>query len=202
MNETAIAHARIFNLDISTYKILFLLGLAFELTGQILLSKGNDFVYSLKPIDFAHWSLLIGVFLLIPQVVSFPNRMFSYLGIPLALSGIVCIIGMCVLDFIWWSQPTQEIRNEFAGHLSKFPSIWKPFITSGPKYLNIGLLFLSLNYFKQSKLGVIIIIFTTLIFVNIIPIPFKMIVGYSLTLIGFGIIFLKKENKSMLRQSV
>ena len=202
MNERAIADARIFNLHISTYKILFLLGLAFELTGQILLSKGNDFVYSLKPIDFAHWSLLIGVVLLIPQVVSFPNKLFSYIGTPLALSGIVCIIGMCVLDFIWWSQPTQEIRNEFAGHLSKFPSIWKPFISSGPKYLNIGLFFLSLNYFKQRKLGVIIIIFTTLIFVNLIPIPFKMIIGYSLTLIGFTIIFLKKENKNVLRQSL
>ena len=202
MNERAIADARIFNLHISTYKLLFLLGLAFELIGQILLSKGNDFVYSLKPIDFAHWSLLIGVVLLIPQVVSFPNKLFSYIGTPLALGGIVCIIGMCVLDFIWWSQPTQDIRNEFAGHLSKFPSIWKPFIKSGPKYLNIGLFFLSLNYFKQNKLGVIIIIFTTLIFVNLIPIPFKMIKGYSLTLIGFSVIFLKKENKNVLQQGL
>lgn len=202
MNERTIADARIFNLHISTYKLLFLLGLAFELIGQILLSKGNDFVYSLKPIDFAHWSLLIGVVLLIPQVVSFPNKLFSYIGTPLALGGIVCIIGMCVLDFIWWSQPTQDIRNEFAGHLSQFPSIWKPFIESGPKYLNIGLFFLSLNYFMQNKLGVIIIIFTTLIFVNLIPIPFKMIIGYSLTLIGFTVIFLKKENKNVLQQGV
>jgi hypothetical protein len=178
-----------------------LIGLVFEIIGQILLSKGNDFVYSLKPVDFAHWSLLLGVVLLIPQVVSFPNKIFSYIGTPLALGGIVCIIGMCVLDFIWWSQPTQEIRNEFAGHLSKFPSIWKPFITSGPKYLNIGLFFLSLNYFKQNKLGVIIILLTTLIFVNLIPIPFKMITGYSLTFIGFALIFLRK-NKNVLQQSL
>jgi hypothetical protein len=202
MNERPIANASIFNLGISTYKILFLIGLAFELTGQILLSKGNDFVYSLQPIDFAHWSLLLGVVLLIPQVVSFPNKIFSYLGTPLAIVGIVCIIGMCVLDFIWWSQPNQEVRNEFAGHLSKFPSIWKPFITSGPRYLNIGLFFLSLNYLKQSKLGVIIILFTTLIFINLIPIPFNMIIGYSLTLIGFSIIFIKKENKNVLQQRV
>jgi hypothetical protein len=109
---------------------------------------------------------------------------------------------MCVLDFIWWSQPNQEVRNEFAGHLSKFPSIWKPFITSGPKYLNIGLFFLSLNYIKNSKIGVLIIAITTLIFVNLIPIPFKLIVGYSLTLIGFGLIFLKKEKKNTLQQGV
>lgn len=195
MNETTIAEARIFNFPISTYKILFLLGLAFEVIGQIILSKGNDFVYGLQPIDFAHWSLLIGVVLLIPQVVSFPNKIFSYVGIPLALAGITCIIGMCVLDFIWWSQPTQEIRNEFAGHLSQFPSIWKPFISSGPKCLNIGLLFLSLNYIKQCKPGVGIIIFTTIILAIPSAIPFRMIIGYGLTLIGFGVIFLY-ENKS------
>ena len=54
----------------------------------------------------------------------------------------------------------------------------------------------------QNKLGVIIIIFTTLIFVNLIPIPFKMIIGYSLTLIVFTVIFLKKENNNVLQQGV
>ena len=202
ITENHIADANIFNLEVSTYKLFFLLGLVFELTGQILLSRGNDFVYGLRPIDFAHWSLLLGVVLLLPQVVSSPNMIFSYIGIPLAIGGIVCIIGMCVLDFIWWSQPNQEVRNEFAGHLSKFPSIWKPFITSGPKYLNIGLFFLSLNYFKNSKIGVLIIVIATLIFINLIPIPFKLIVGYSLTLIGFGLIFLKKEKKNTLQHCV
>ena len=200
--ETHIADVNIFNLGFSTYKLLFLLGLVFELTGQILLSRGNDFVYSLRPIDFAHWYLLLGVVLLIPQVVSSPNKIFSYIGIPLAIGGIVCIIGMCVLDFIWWSQPNQEVRNEFAGHLSKFPSIWKPFITSGPKYLNIGLFFLSLNYLNKSKIGVLIIAITTLMFINLIPIPFKLIVGYSLTLIGFGLIFIKREKKNALQQRI
>ena len=174
------------------YKILFLIGLALELSGQILLAQGNEFVYNLTPIDFAHWSLLLGVTFLIPQVVSFPNKVFSYLGIPVAIIGIVCIIGMCVLDFIWWSQPNQEIRNEFASHLSKFPSIWKPFITIGPKFLNIGIFLLSLNYFKQHKLGVLTITIATLIFLNLIPVPFKLVFGYSITLIGFGLIFLKK----------
>ncbi len=193
INRKTIADESIFKLQISTYKLLFLIGLAFELTGQILLAKGNDFVYSLKPIDFAHWCLLLGVVFMIPQSVSFPNKIFSYFGTPIVVIGIVCIIGMCVLDFIWWSQPNQEIRNEFAGHLSKFPSIWKPFITTGPKLLNIGIFLLSLNYLKQSKLGVSLIVIATLIFLNAIPIPFRLISGYAITLIGFGLIFLKKE---------
>jgi hypothetical protein len=174
------------------YRILFLIGIAFEILGQVLLAQGNDFVYSLRPIDFAHWSLLLGVVFLIPQVVSFPKKILSYLGAPIAIIGIVSIIGMCVLDFVWWSQPNQEVRNEFAGHLSEFPSIWKPFITVGPGFLNLGLFLLSLNYLKQHKLGVLIVFIATLI-IYVIPIPFKLVVGYSLTLIGFGILFFKNK---------
>ena len=82
-----------------TNKILFLIGLIFFLLGQLILAKGNDFVYNQEPIDFAHWFLLIGVTLLIPQTVTFPKKIYSLIGIPLTLIGIVCIIGMCVLDF-------------------------------------------------------------------------------------------------------
>jgi hypothetical protein len=175
------------------YKPLFILGLLFEAIGQILLAQGNDFVYALKPIDFAHWSLLLGVAFLIPQLGQFPKSIFTYIGIPTIIIGIVCIIGMCVLDFIWWSQPTQEIRNEFAGHISKIPSIWKPFITTGPNFLNVGLLILSFNYIKQNRLGVSIIILATLLVFFGRFIPSRLIYVYLITAIGFGILFSKKH---------
>ena len=92
------------------YRILFIIGISFLLIGQIILSKGNAFVYSLEPIDFAHWSLLVGVVLLIPQVISFPKTPFSYIGIPLTIIGITCIIGMCVIDFIFWSFTNDQLR--------------------------------------------------------------------------------------------
>ena len=57
-------------------KIRFLVGLFFLLVGQILLAKGNDFIYNQEPIDFAHWFLLVGVTLLIPQTVSFPKKIY------------------------------------------------------------------------------------------------------------------------------
>lgn len=175
------------------YKLLFVLGLLFEATGQILLSKGNEFVYALRPIDFAHWSLLIGVVLLIPQIGNFKKSIFTYFGVPIILIGITSIIGMCVLDFIWWSQPTQEIRNEFAGHLIKFPMIWKPFISSCPKFLNIGLFILSLNYLKEQKLGVSIIITATIIkLFGWRFIPYSLIYVYLFTFIGYCIIFFKR----------
>ncbi len=174
----------------------------FFLIGQIILAQGNEFVYSQKPIDFAHWFLFVGAVFLIPQAVSFPKKIVSYVGIPLTLIGIACIIGMCVLDFIWWSFPNEEARIEFTNHVSNVPSIWKPFITIGSssKVFNIGLLLLSINYFKQEKLGVILVFIATLILLHIIPVPYRLVFGYSLTLIGFSIIFIKKDFKNTLQQ--
>jgi hypothetical protein len=180
-----------------TYRILFLLGLLFFLIGQIILAQGNDFVYSQRPIDFAHWFLLVGAVLLMPQIVSFPKKLFSYVGIPLSLVGAACIVGMCVIDFIFWSFPTEEARIEFANHITQVPSIWKPFMTIGStsKVFNLGLLILSLNYFTKEKIGVAIIFIATLILWHIIPLPFRLVSGYSLTLIGYSIILLRQGNQ-------
>ncbi|MCH2035031.1 MAG: hypothetical protein MK202_16095 [Tenacibaculum sp.] len=178
--------------NLINYKPLFVLGLLFESLGQILLAQGNGFVYSLQPIDFAHWSLLLGVAFLIPQLGQFPKSVFTFIGAPILLIGIVSIIGMCILDFIWWSQTTQEIRNEFAGHLSQFPSIWKPFITTGPGFTNIGLLILSLNYFKTEKVGVGLIIIATLLIYFGSFIPSRLIYVYLISAIGYAIILFKK----------
>jgi len=179
-------------------KILFVVGILFILIGQLILAKGNEFVYHQKPIDFAHWFLLVGVTLLIPQTISFPKKIFSLIGTPLTLIGIVCIIGMCVLDFIWWSFPTEEMRRAFTNHISQVPSIWKPFVTIGPssKVFNLGLLILSLNYFRENKLGIIILVIANLILWHIIPLPFRLILGYFLTLIGFSMILFKRNKNA------
>jgi hypothetical protein len=184
-----------------TKKILFLIGLAFFLIGQLILAKGNEFVYNQEPIDFAHWFLLVGVTFLIPQTVTFPNKIFSLVGIPLTLIGIICIIGMCVLDFIWWSFPDEEMRNDFTNHISQVPSIWKPFMTIGPssKIFNLGLLILSLNYIKKDKLGITLVLIANLILWRIIPLPYRLIFGYAITLIGFSILLLRQNNKNVLQ---
>ena len=185
-------------------KLLFLIGLIFFLIGQLILAKGNNFVYSQEPIDFAHWFLLIGVTLLIPQTTTFPRKIYSFIGIPLTLIGIVCIVGMCVLDFIWWSFPNEEMRNEFTNHISKVPSIWKPFMTIGPssKIFNLGLLILSLNYLKNGKLGIILVLVANLILWHIIPLPYRLVFGYAITLIGFSIILIKESNNNVLQHGV
>jgi hypothetical protein len=187
-----------------TYRILFQTGIGFILIGQIILSKGNEFVYNLKPIDFAHWFMLIGVVLLIPQVISFPKKPFSFIGIPLTIIGITCVIGMCVIDFIFWSYPNDELRNEFANHITQVPSIWKTFMTIGSssKVFNLGLLILSLNYLKNEKIGIGVLFIATLILWHIIPTPHRLIFGYSFTFIAFGLILFGKGIKNMLQQRV
>jgi len=176
------------------YRIIFLIGLSLFLIGQIILAQGNEYVYSQEPIDFAHWFLLVGISLMIPQVVSFPKKIYSYIGIPLSLIGIVCIIGMCVLDFIWWSFPNEELRSQFTSHISQIPSIWKPFVTIGPssKVFNLGLLILSLNYFEKAKFGIVLILLGNLILWHLIPVPYRLIFGYAFTLAGFSLILFKK----------
>lgn len=171
------------------YTKLFVAGLLFEFIGQLLLSRGNEFVYALRPIDFAHWSLFLGVSLLIPQLIQFPKSIFTYIGIPIITIGIVSILGMCVLDFIWWSQPTQDIRNQLGSHLYKFPSIWKPFISTGPNFINVGLLILALNYFKVNKIGVTLVILATLTVFFGRFIPSRLIYVYLISAIGYGLIF-------------
>lgn len=178
------------------FKVLFIVGLLFEAIGQILLSKGNDFVYALKPIDFAHWSLLVGVVLMTPQIANFPNKTYTYIGIPITMIGVVSMIGMCVLDFIWWSYPTHEARLEFSSHISKVPSIWTPFITTGTRFLNVGLLILSFNYFKKNKLGFYLVVLATLIiFFGRFFISFRLIYAYFVYALGFGLIFYQKVNE-------
>ena len=173
-------------------RFFFLIGLGFLLLGQVLLSLGNEFVYSQRPIDFAHWFILIGAVLLIPQVASFPRSVFSAIGIPLTLAGIACVIGMCVLDFIWWSFPDEQAREEFTKHISGVPSIWNVFAAIGPssKVFNLGLFILSMNYISTRKAGVLLVAFASLILWHVIPLPSRLVIGYTLTLIGFSVMLI------------
>lgn len=178
------------------YKALFLTGLLLETIGQVMLYQGSALFY--KPIDFAHWSLLLGVVLIIPQVISFPDKPFSYFGIPLVIIGIVSIIGMCVIDFTLWSyQSDAQARSVFFQHISKASLVWKPFMKIGPPFLNVGLLLLSFNYLKESKLGIALVVLATIFTQTSIPV--NMIALYGITLIGYLIIF-SKPSKNLFNE--
>lgn len=111
---------------------------------------------------------------------------------------------MCVLDFIWWSFPNEGMQKEFTNYISQVSSIWKPFMTIGPssKKINLGLLISSLNYMKKGKLGIVLVFIANLILWHINPLPYRLILGYAITLIGFSIILLRANNKNVLQQDL
>lgn len=176
----------------SIYNYLFVLGLLLEMVGQILLTQGNEIVYAYKPIDYTHWLILLGAAFILPKIMNFPKSYITYIGLPVATIGIASIIGMCILDFIWWNMPEQTQRNELAGHLSQFPSIWKTFITTGPSFLNVGLFILSFNFIKKNKIGFALIVLATITIFFFQFIPYRLIYVYLISAIGYGLILFQK----------
>lgn len=130
-------------------RVLFIAGLAIYTAGQVLINLGQPFVEAQRPVDFAHWGLLVGVVLLLPFAGRLPRRNIHLVTLPLLLAGVAFTIGMCVLDFVFWALPNGEMESEVARRLIDTPSIWGPFITFGPNYI----LMPALSYWKVSRLG-------------------------------------------------
>ena len=143
-------------INLKLYEWYFLLGLFLYTVGQFLI-----FIFfnagewrNQEPIDFAHWFLLIGVLLLIPQMGNFPKSKLNLVGTPILVIGIGLMIGMCVLDFVFWSIKSSEFSSEVTTHLINTPAIWKPFMNFNGWFFNLGLLISSLSYFKRVNYGI------------------------------------------------
>ena len=174
----------------------FLLGLVLYTVGQFLIFifyNDIEALHSQEPIDFAHWFMLIGVLLLIPQIGNFPKSKWNYISSPTLILGIGLIIGMCVLDFVFWSLKEPELKRQVSEHLINTPEIWKPFMKFNGLLFNLGLLTSSFCYYQNSKTGTLLVLIGTLAiyigggWINVI--------GYILLTIGFYINFTDK-NKS------
>lgn len=121
-------------------KIISTLGLIFIVIGQTLLYQGFDFLNAQKPIDFAHWFLLIGASMTFAVSFALPKSIINTIATVLTILGIIAHIGMSAIDFTLWSFGTDDnSRNELIGHLMSTPSIWYPFFIVGPSLLYIGL---------------------------------------------------------------
>jgi len=174
----------------------FLLGLVLYTVGQFLIFifyNDIEALHSQEPIDFAHWFMLIGVLLLIPQIGNFPKSKWNYISSPTLILGIGLIIGMCVLDFVFWSLKEPELKRQVTEHLINTPEIWKPFMKFNGLLFNLGLLTSSFCYYQNSKTGTLLVLIGTLAiyigggWINVL--------GYILLTIGFYINFIDK-NKS------
>lgn len=172
-------------------KALFLLGLTLFTLGQVVLNILGPASQDQSPIDYAHWLLLIGSVLLIPLAARLPRRGFHLLSGPVLLIGIVCIIGMNAIDFVYWILP-HELDMELYRHLVVQPSVWQPFMRFGPNELFItGLLLPSLGFIRFSDRktwiasGLVVAGLASMIFGT----QWFNVIGYSLVIVGYGLHF-------------
>ncbi len=167
---------------------LLIAGLLFFILGQQLLNFGRDFVAAQAPIDYAHWCLLVGALLFLPFAARLPKRNIHLITIPVFIAGIAAIIGMFVLDFIFWSLPAGDLADGFYSHVRAEPSIWQVFIAIGPNWVfGTGLALPSLSYFHRSRLGV------ALVLIGVLMQPTTgrdlIVVSYALITLGYLMCF-------------
>ena len=180
-------------INLKLFEWYFLLGLSLYTVGQFLIFiffNDIDALHSQEPIDFAHWFILVGALLLIPQIGNFPKTKLNLIGTPVLVIGIGLIIGMCVLDFIFWSIKSPEFKSEVATHLINTPAIWKPFMNFNGWLFNLGLLISSFSYFKNSSAGTILVLTGTLIIYS--GSGWFNVLGYVILTVGFYINFYRQ----------
>ena len=100
------------SMNLDRYELGFLMGLAAYTLGQFLIFvviNDLDDLHAQEPIDFAHWLMLLGVLCLVPQTSRFPKFRLNVLGVPFLIVGIGLIIGMCVLDFVFWAIDSEQL---------------------------------------------------------------------------------------------
>ncbi len=138
----------------STIKKLFILGMLMQLAAQAMFSVPSSVIDLLEPIDFIHFTLLIGVVLIIPYALQFSHGLYRSIGATSTLIGVVANIGMCAIDLVLWSlRHSPEQRNELAWALMAEPSIWPVFFTVGPAFMMVGLAFQALGYRTQQPIA-------------------------------------------------
>jgi hypothetical protein len=169
-------------------KRLFFAGLVVFLAGQIAINTFGATTKDVTPIDFSHWLILVGVALMIPFASSLPRDGWRIVMTPLLLVGIISVIGMCVLDFVFWSLPDGAVRGDVARRLMDTPLLWKPFIAWGPNYVfNTGLALPCLLFVAQSRAGAALVVGGTLV-IAAGPAWYN-VVGYIALTIGYFLCF-------------
>jgi hypothetical protein len=114
-------------------------GLAALTVGQSLIACGPDFVMAQRPLDWAHWFLLVGAVIIMWRLTEIPIGSVGRLGRLAIVVGGIAFIGMSVIDFIFWSLPSEAARHAFSSQVLQAPAISLPFISVGPSLLFLGM---------------------------------------------------------------
>ncbi|NNF21763.1 MAG: hypothetical protein HKN67_07465 [Saprospiraceae bacterium] len=183
------------------YKYIGALGLLMLIVSRFLLMNGTEFINAQKPFDFAHLLMLVGAVLTISFSYAFPKNIFNTIATPITLLGIIAHIGMCSIDFVFWSfGDDYSSRDELLGHLINTPSIWLTFFIVGPALLFIGLS-TQVWYFIKSNtmMSIFTIIGSMAIGAGQLIWRSELIVISGYLVFSIGLIYLTFVNKSGLK---
>ena len=114
--------------------------------GQVLLSQGRAFVMAQRPIDWAHWLLLLGAVSVAGVVAYLTVGPLGRIGRFFVMAGAVAFIGMCTIDFLMWSLPSDAARQNLFNEGVRAPVIAIPFLQVGPSLLFAGLALMAIEW--------------------------------------------------------
>jgi hypothetical protein len=176
-------------------KNICIVGLFFFVVSYVFFSQGS--LNNQKPIDFAHWFNLIGAILLFSFNFVFPKNKLNSIASFITSLGVIAHIGLCTIDFIFWSFGNDEIRSEALRiHLSNTPSILYPFIIIGPSLLFVGLALHASNFIKTQPLKALLVIIGAIL-IGLSYFVFKdgifMLLGCIIFALGLALLLYRKE---------
>lgn len=186
-------------------KALFTTGLILQIIGQISFSLHPEIINLMEPLDFIHWSILIGIVLITPYTLNFSQGIYYKIGAIISLMGITCFIGMCGVDFVLWAfKDDVTTRNLIIEKLIKEPSIWSPFMTVGPALLFIGLSIQSLYYLRDNQWSVILVIIGASMagIGELILTEYRIVFLFGYSVFAIGLLLIAYGKKKELQQRV
>lgn len=182
------------------HRKLCLLGLVLFVASYIMFSLDGEFIYSQKPIDFAHWLNLIGGILLVNFNYVFPKNRLTTVASYMTLIGAIGNTGLCALDFLMWSYGDNSAgRIELANQINNTPSIFYPFQVFGPAFLLTGLSLYGWNYIRKKPLiSLLIILGAPSIGISFFVLNNGMLMAISCSVfaLGLGLLLSQSESKS------
>ena len=131
--------------------------------GQMLLGFGREFIDSQRPIDWAHWLLLVGAVGVAISVAQTKSGPIGKIARTLIIVGAIAFIGMCAIDFLLWTLPAEPTIDDALDEALNSPGIAIPFLRVGPSLLFIGLALKALEWWRSSMWGVTLLICGTLL---------------------------------------
>lgn len=137
-------------------KYLFALGLLLQICGQSMFTIHAHWITLQEPIDFIHWALLLGYMMCIPYALQFSLGWFRSVGSVLTFLGAVSLVGMCAIDFVFWSYRSDyDSQTALVSKMMAEPAIWPVFFTVGPAFFFTGLAVQAMGFWQSHRVATI-----------------------------------------------